>query len=130
MPKEYTVKWPLEVNPKEETFETLGENQVEDVINHNIKSTILTHKGERRGDPNFGVGAKEYLFRYNDAQLGDFSELTNDILRQVDEYVSYIIIDDIEVVPYDDQRNAIRIAIQYTIPAIKKPARFDLIISE
>ena len=58
MSKKYTVKSPLTLNPKDETFETLGENDIVSVINHNIKSTILTHKGERRSDPNFGIGAK------------------------------------------------------------------------
>ena len=130
MSKKYTVKWPLQVNPKEETFDTLGENDVVSVINHNIKSTILTHKGERRGDPNFGVGAKQYLFKYNDSQLEEFDELTSNITAQVREYVPYIIIDDIQVLIGDVSPNSIKISIQYTIPAIKKPARFDLIISE
>ena len=125
----YTVKFPLEVNPKEETFETLGENEIEEVINHNIKSTILTHKGERRGDPNFGVGAATYLFQM-DTQEDEFDELASEIFAQVSEYVSYIIIEDIQVISYEDRPNSIKISIQYTIPAIKKPASFDLIISE
>ena len=67
----YTVKFPLEQTCKVDIFETLGEDQVEDVINFNIKSTILTFPGERRSDPDFGVGAKKFLFQYNTGQLND-----------------------------------------------------------
>ena len=126
----YTVKWPLIVVSKEETFETFGSDEIAKVINHNIKSTILTHKGERRSDPNFGVGAKQYLFKYNSSQIDDFEELTDKIYSQITEYVPYITIDDISVLIAEENANAIKIALQYTIPELKKPARFDLIISE
>ena len=129
-PKTYTVKFPLELVSKEETFDTLGEDQIEDVINHNIKSTILTHPGERRSNPDFGVGARKFLFQYNTGQLDDLEELENAIISAVNEYVPYIIIDETLVSAMEESPNAIQIVIQYTIPNIKKFARFNLIISE
>ena len=130
MAKNYTVKFPLEIISKEETFGTLGEDEIEDVINHNIKSTILTHPGERRSDPDFGVGAKRYLFSYNSNQIEEFDQLTEEIVRAVNQYVPYIIIDGIEVKPEEQNPNALVIKLQYTIPNIKKQSTFDLIISE
>ena len=126
----YTVKFPLEKVGKVETFETLGEDQVEDVINFNIKSTILTFPGERRSDTDFGVGARKFLFQYNTGQLDALEELENAIINAVNEYVPYIIIDETLIVAMEENPNAIKIVIQYTIPNIKKFARFDLIISE
>ncbi len=130
MSRNYTVKFPLEMNSKEETFDTLGNDSIIDVINHNIKSTILTHRGERRSDPLFGCGAKKYLFEYNTTQINDLDALTGDIQSQVKQYVPYIIIDDISVTPSEGNLNAIQITLQYTVPNIKKAARFSLIISE
>jgi len=126
----YTVKFPLELNSKDETFDTLGEDKIEDVINHNIKSTILTHAGERRSVPDFGVGAKKYLFQYNTSQISDLDDLESEIFNQVSEYVPYIIIDNLVITHSEENPNAIKITLQYTIPNIKKHARFDLIISE
>ncbi len=127
----YTVKFPLEQGgAKTETFETLGEDEIVDVINFNIKSTILTHPGERRSDPDFGCAAKTFLFSYNSGQLQDFEQLESNIINGINEYVPYIIIDNTLVTTTEDSPNAIKIVIQYTIPNIKKHARFDLIISE
>jgi len=126
----YTVKWPLIIVSKEDTFETLGSGEIAEVINFNIKSVILTHPGERRSDVNFGVGARKYLFQYNSSQISEFEELEDEINKQITEYVPYIIIDDLFVSTIENSPNAIKIVLQYTIPEIKKKARFDLLINE
>jgi len=126
----YTVKWPLIVVSKEETFETFGSDEIAKVINFNIKSTILGIPGERRSAINFGVNAREYLFQYNSSQIDDFEELTDKIYSQITEYVPYITIDDISVLIAEENANAIKIALQYTIPELKKSAWFELLIGE
>ncbi len=125
----YTVKWPLSVVSNEETFDTYGPKEIANVVNFNLKSLILTSPGERRSDHDFGVGARRFLFQYNETQIDDMEELEDEIISQISQYVPYIIIDDFSIVPVEENANAIRITIQYTIPEVNKQARFDLLIS-
>tara|TARA_Y100000816_G_C25971125_1_gene506763 strand:+ start:82 stop:492 length:411 start_codon:yes stop_codon:yes gene_type:complete len=59
--RDITVKIPLDFNSPNVGYETLNEEQISEVINYNLKSILLTHKGELM-DTNFGVGLKSYLF--------------------------------------------------------------------
>jgi len=126
----YTVRWPLIIASKEDTFETFGSDEIAKVINFNIKSTILGSPGERRSDVNFGVGARKYLFQYNSSQVSDFEELGDEIIKQLTEYVPYIIIDDLSILVSEESANAIKIALQYTIPERNMSAIFELLVSE
>jgi len=126
----YTVRWPLIITSKEDTFETFGSDEIAEVINFNIKSVILTHPGERRSDVNFGVGARKYLFQYNSSQISDFEEAGEEIIKQLTEYVPYIIIDDLSILVSEESANAIKIALQYTIPERNMSAIFELLVSE
>ena len=56
-------------------------------------------------------------------------ELEDEIISQISQYVPYIIIDDFSIIAAEENANAIRITIQYTIPEVNKQARFDLLIS-
>ena len=51
--KNYSIKFPLEVVPGRETFATIDESEISELIKFNIKSTLLTCPGERRDDLEF-----------------------------------------------------------------------------
>ena len=125
--RNYTVKFPLEVVSKSDTFETLNENNIEDVVKFNIKSTILTAPGERRGAPNFGVGARSFLFDFN---TNNHEVLRQRIINQIREYVPYCKISAITVSSGENNPNSIFIRLQYTIPDIHKKDIFELTISQ
>jgi phage baseplate assembly protein W len=123
----YTLKFPLEVVSKEETFDTLDENSISEVVKFNIKSTIMTSPGERRSDPDFGVGARSYLFSQD---VGPIETLREDIIEQVNRYVPYFILDEVTISQEEQYQNAINILIKFTIPQINKRDIFELSISE
>ena len=66
----------------------------EDLAKQNLKMLILTIPGERMMDPNFGVGLRRYLFALNNSNT--YSNITSKINEQVQRYLSYIQIDDIQ----------------------------------
>ena len=66
----------------------------EDLAKQNLKMLILTIPGERIMDPNFGVGLRRYLFELNDSNT--YSAISSKINEQVQRYLSYIQIDDIQ----------------------------------
>jgi len=66
----------------------------EDLARQNLKMLILTIPGERIMDPNFGVGLRRYLFEQNDSNT--YSAISSKINEQVQRYLSYIQIDDIQ----------------------------------
>jgi len=122
----YTVKFPLEVVSKVDTFDMLDESNIKEVVKFNIKSTILTSPGERRGDPNFGVGAKTFLF---DMENASYSILRSRILAQVQEYVPYCHIEELIVEVPEGVPNAINIKLKYIIAEINKVDNFELSLS-
>ena len=123
----YTLKFPLEVVSKQDTFDVLDENKISEVVKFNIKSTILTSQGERRSDPEFGVGAKRFLFEFNN---GSFEVLREQIIRQVNKYVPYCILDEVTIRSQEQNENAINILVRYRIPEINKQDIFEITISE
>jgi phage baseplate assembly protein W len=123
----YTVKFPLDVVSKRDTFDVLGENDIAEVVKFNIKSTILTCPGERRSDPEFGACAKRFLFDFNN---GQYETLREEIISQVNKYVPYCILDEVSVIASSENENAVNILVRYTIPDIDRQDVFEITISE
>jgi phage baseplate assembly protein W len=123
----YTLKFPLEVVSKQDTFDTLDENSISEVVKFNIKSTILTSPGERRSDPDFGVRARSYLFSQNTEPL---ELLREEIITQVNRYVPYCIIEEVSITQEPEYQNSINIFMRFAIPQINKREIFELSISE
>ena len=121
----YTFKFPLEVVSERDTFETLDENNIKEVVKFNIKSTLLTCPGERRSDPNFGVCAKSFLF---DLSNVSYENLRNEILSQVQEYVPYCFIEELTIDIPDDM-NTLSISLTYIITEINQRDTFELSIN-
>jgi septum formation topological specificity factor MinE len=87
----------------------------------------MTSPGERRSDPDFGVGARSYLFSQD---VGPIETLREDIIEQVNRYVPYCILDEVTISQEEQYQNAINILIKFTIPQINKRDIFELSISE
>jgi len=66
----------------------------EQLAKQNLKMLILTIPGERIMDPSYGVGLRRYLFEQNDSNT--HSDISSKIIEQVQKYLSYIRIDDIQ----------------------------------
>jgi phage baseplate assembly protein W len=81
----FSPKLPLQPDPTDGFFKlnkTLGE-----VIKQNLKMLILTTPGERIMHPEFGVGARNFLF---DTKIGTFQSLKTTIITQVRQFIPFI----------------------------------------
>jgi hypothetical protein len=62
----------------------------------NLKMLLLTNPGERVMDPAFGVGLRRYLFEPNSRYT--FSVMRGDIETQVQKYLPFLDIEDVQVI--------------------------------
>ena len=81
----FSPKLPLQPDPNDGFFKlnnTLGE-----VVTQNLKMLILTTQGERIMHPDFGVGARNFLF---DTKAETFQSLKSTIISQVRQFIPFV----------------------------------------
>ena len=69
---------------------------IKETVQQNLKMIVLTSPGERIMDPSFGVGLRNYLFK--NAEEGLYGQISSKIRTQVQKYLSFIRIDEINFV--------------------------------
>jgi phage baseplate assembly protein W len=81
----------------------------------NLKNLLLTRKGERIMQPNFGSGLHELLFEQADEQLEQ--RLQEEITNTVNFWLPYISISEIEVTMTDEMkdRNQVDMKVVFTV---------------
>ena len=82
----------------------------------NLKNLLLTSPGERIMDVNFGVGLRRFLFENNIPTVR--VRLESRIYEQVDRYMSFVRITELEIVHSGDNPNLIDIKMRYDIKNI------------
>jgi phage baseplate assembly protein W len=87
-------------------------------IKYNLINLILTSKGERIDNPNFGTILKQQLF--NQISEPTFPIIKSSITDAVDQYMPEIAIDNIDIVPYADE-NTLVVTISYRILISNQP---------
>ena len=85
-------------------------------VRNNIKSLLLTQKGERLMQPSLGLNLKKYLFE----QINDDTIILieNDIFDAFQFWLPFVEIVDLQISPGEDSdigRNSIKISIQFSI---------------
>lgn len=86
-----------------------------DQARSNLLNLLLTKKGERVMQPDFGTGLEELLF---EQMQGDFEErLSETITESVNFWLPYINIEEIEVTMTDEMkdRNTAEMSIKFTV---------------
>ena len=68
----------------------------DDLVTQNLKMLILTAPGERMMDPEFGVGARNYLFEQ--MTQATFENFKSKLLEQQQRYLPYLTIQNVEFV--------------------------------
>lgn len=94
-----------------------------DQARSNLTNLILTKKGERVMQPNFGCDVHSRVYDAADDTL--ISNITSDIESAAAEWLNYISIKDIKV-SYESTRNKFYIQISFSI--INNPAATDTIV--
>lgn len=90
--------------------------ELREVIKQNFKNLMLTQPGERIMDSNFGVGLMSYLFEQKDENI--YSQIRDNIQRQVSIYLPYINIENIDFRTPEEDLNYLSVAIYYNIPQL------------
>jgi len=81
----------------------------------NIKNLLLTKRGERIMQPNFGSGLQELLFQFNDDALAEKIEDT--VTSALENWLPYISVDqiDIEATDLDKDNNIVNVSIKFRV---------------
>ena len=87
----------------------------EDQATSNLKNLLLTSKGERVMQPNFGTRIRDVLFENNTIDIRD--SLIDTITEDIEFWLPYITVNDVEVVPSDDM-HSVEIRIHFTIRTV------------
>jgi phage baseplate assembly protein W len=83
-----------------------------DQLKYNLVNLLLTNKGERIFNPNFGTNIRRQLF--NQIEEGTYNVLIDDIRNTIELYIPQITIEKLEAVPSYDQ-HIITINLTYRI---------------
>jgi phage baseplate assembly protein W len=73
---------------------------LQDMVRQQIKMLFLTNPGERIRDIKFGIGIRKYLFENKNPILS--SDIKAKINEQIKKYLSYVNINDIQIIMPDD----------------------------
>lgn len=85
-------------------------------IRQSIRNLLLTRKGERKFDRNFGVGFHDLLFENNDVLF--LSILSRDIEEHMDAYEPRAFFDSVELNDDEIDSNTLSITIHYFIVSL------------
>lgn len=98
------------------TSTPMNTKTIEENTQQNLKNLILTSPGERVMDLGFGVGLRNYLFDNNTAVVR--AQLESRIYEQVDKYMPFVNIIDLQVVENSNHPNSLEIKLRYNIQNI------------
>jgi phage baseplate assembly protein W len=84
-------------------------------VSSNIKNLLLTKRGERLLQPNFGSGLQELLFDFNDDRLA--VKIEEVITESITNWLPYVDIRQIDVTPSNENkdRNQVEISITFGV---------------
>lgn len=109
-----SVKLPLNYDKMDGPFKL--NKDIKETVKQNFKNLILTNKGERIMDPNFGAGIYSLLFEnYTQATV---KLIRTDVQDQIKKYMPFIQIEDFIVTESKTDLNQFNIYIKYYIQSL------------
>lgn len=85
-----------------------------ELIKQNLKMVLFTIPGEMMMNPNFGVGLSKYVFENLSDDL--INQILGDIKEGVEKYLPYVGLENVIVLPPEEDLQRLNITIQYLIP--------------
>jgi len=82
-------------------------------IKSDVMHLLLTNKGERLYQPEFGTDLKKFLFEPNIVTVQ--TDIKNEIQRALDKYIPNLVIDRLEVEPIDGSEHSVIVRLEYTV---------------
>lgn len=108
----YGIKFPLSEESDRLTFFDLNENKL-DSIRSMLLHIILTPKGQRLRQPNFGTDLIKYVFEQNDGTT--WNGIKDEIRQQVSLYLPNVVFNDINIQHNLEESNSIYIEVDYSV---------------
>ena len=109
--KYINIKFPFQ---KSDEGQFLQLNKItKDAIKSDLLHLLLTNKGDRLYMPDFGTNLYRHIFEQNDEI--SHGELKREINDSVKKYIPGLIVDDIEFLVEDFNRNVVAANIKFTI---------------
>lgn len=81
-------------------------------VRTNIKSLLLTKRGERVMQPNLGSGLDEIVFDMNDENLA--TDLEDTIVSTLEQWLPYVTVEEINIEQTDELKDTNRVNISLT----------------
>jgi hypothetical protein len=88
-------------------------------IKSNVKNLLLTKKGERVMQPEFGSGLQELLFDFNDDTLP--SKIEDAITNALEQWMPYVTIEQIDVENTNSNRDNNLVNVSVTFGLLNQP---------
>jgi len=100
----------------------------QETIKQNFKNMVLTVKGERIMDPDFGVGLHQLLFENIDSAFIEVIE--ERIITQTEIYMPFVKIEDVNIQTPEEEPNKLYVGINYYIIPLNADDTLTLNISD
>ena len=84
-----------------------------DAIKNNIKTLLLTERGERLFQPNLGMNLRRFLFEQ--ITQNTVIEIENDIVSTFEKWLPFVQLNDIRVDIGNQDKNQIKIGIDFNV---------------
>ena len=109
----YGIKYPFSDESYKMTFLDMNETK-EESIKSMLLHIILTPKGQKLRDPNFGTDLIKYIFEPNNSNT--WEGIKEEISKQVSFYLPEVTFDTINIAKKDDENdNSIYVEIVYNV---------------
>lgn len=118
--QKYGIKYPFTSDNNNGYFLDLNES-MEEGVKSRVLHVILTPKGQKLRDPEFGTDLIRYIFNSKDDML--FSNIKSEIASQISKYVPEVEFRDIEVYEDENNEHGIIISVEY---GVKRGNKIDV----
>jgi phage baseplate assembly protein W len=99
-----------------------------DMVKQHVKMIVLTSPGEKMMNPSYGVGIKRFLFQNNSNSLVE-SRIRSEIQSQMNKYMSYVDVLDIQISQEKQNQNRYNIRLFYKVKPLNINIQQDLLIT-
>lgn len=110
--QKYGIKYPFTVDNEEGYFLDLNET-LADGVKSQVLHVILTPKGQKIRDPEFGTDLIKYIFSPKDNIL--FSDIKTEITKQINKYVPQVEFRDVNVYSDEENEHGIIVTVEYGV---------------
>jgi phage baseplate assembly protein W len=108
----YGIKYPFNEESDRKTFFDLNETE-EDGVRSMLLHIILTPKGQKLRNPEFGTNLINYIFEPNDEKT--LESIKNEIVQQVTVLLPEVKFNDLKIITDENDAKNIFIEVDYTI---------------